>query len=780
MVKILRYFISLIALSLLSACSSEHAITPVPDVQLKWKLVENGFEGRFSSHAQLTIINKGTAVIENEGWSLYFNNKPCTMIQEGPTSSGLNVKHINGDFFRLYPTAKMGVLNQGDSLIVDLYSNSQMIKGTDVPLGFYFQFLDTIIEPSISYSSFPESQMTLGSRDIRPVETAEIRYDRNTKTELVKLTPEQLILPTPMFVEAGNGLLNIKDLSAIDCPTSLAFEKDLLKNTFKYLGDNSDKNGRVKVELQPLDFSNSKEAYTLDVNENGILIQANEKSGVFYAIQSLKQMRSMDASNNKIPFIKVKDVPRFEYRGLTIDVARNFQTKEEILKVLDAMGYYKVNKLQLQLSDDEGWRIDIPSLPELAEIGSTRGYDKRIVPSYGSGAQGTKNISNGFYSREDFIEILTFAKNRNIEIRVQLEFPGHARASIEAMKSRTERLLDEGKTEEAHQYSLVDELDKSEYLSIQNFDDNTICPCQNGVYNFIDEVIVQFKSMYQEAGLELNSIHLGGDEVAQGVWEESPMCRTQFGEGVIRDKVRKFYITEVLKLGEKHQVHLAFWDDFIGDEEIDTEYSSEDLSIYSWNNMWGEGNEDRAYRAANMGYSTILVPVSNLYFDQAYSKNSEEPGFYWGSYVDTYAAFSFLPLNMFKMNQKTKNGHELKPSYFDDKTNVTAEGERNIKGISASLFSETIKGADDLEYLLFPKLLGLAERAWAPGFIDAEDNAERITEKLQERWTVFANVLGQRELYRLMEKGIGFRKPPQGEKVIDGTLRTNTIFPGLE
>jgi hexosaminidase len=181
-----------------------------------------------------------------------------------------------------------------------------------------------------------------------------------------------------------------------------------------------------------------------------------------------------------------------------------------------------------------------------------------------------------------------------------------------------------------------------------------------------------------------------------------------------------------------------------------------------------------------MGYSTILVPVSNLYFDQAYSKNSEEPGFYWGSYVNTYSAFSFLPLNMFKMNQKTKNGHELSVDYFNDKTDITTNGSSNICGISASLFSETIKSSDDLEYLLFPKLLGLAERAWAPGFIKPSDNIKQVDKKLQKRWEVFANVLGQRELKRLSEKNINYRVPPKGIKEINDSIKMNSVFPGLE
>lgn len=130
-----------------------------------------------------------------------------------------------------------------------------------------------------------------------------------------------------------------------------------------------------------------------------------------------------------------------------LDVARNFQSKEELLKILDVMGRYKLNKLHLHFSDDEGWRIEIPSLPELVEVGAKRVHPsqgKGLLPSYGSGAKGQQNMSNGYYSKTDFIELLQFAALRNIEIIPEVEFPGHARAAIQAMELRKKRLDKEG------------------------------------------------------------------------------------------------------------------------------------------------------------------------------------------------------------------------------------------------------------------------------------------------------------------------------------------------
>lgn len=346
------------------------------------------------------------------------------------------------------------------------------------------------------------------------------------------------------------------------------------------------------------------------------------------------------------------------------------------------------------------------------------------------------------------------------------------------MEYRKKRLDKEGKTEQANKYLLNDPNDQSSYLSVQNFSNNTICPCQESTYNFLEEVVSQMQLMYKEANVPFSSLHLGADEVAQGVWENSPLCQEKVGQDSIRSRVKSYYLKRLTALGEKYRVALIFWEDIAGHQVEDKQWAKENLSIHSWSTAWGEGNEDHAYKAANAGYSTILVPVSNLYFDQSYNKNSGETGFYWGSYVNTFSAFSFLPMNMFKMDQLTKRGHQLDKNYFDSKENLTAQGSKNIRGLEGSLFAETIKNKTDLEYLLFPKLLGLAERAWAPSFVTATDTRQSAAKKTQARWLVFANLLGQRELPRLAKNNLAYRIDPVGFMINNGLLTCNTTFPG--
>lgn len=209
---------------------------------------------------------------------------------------------------------------------------------------------------------------------------------------------------------------------------------------------------------------------------------------LFYGIQTLRALIPPEYDRSphaKVPVdaTSIEDAPRFHYRGLTLDVARNFQSKQAILKLLDAMAFYKLNKLQLHLADDEGWRLEIAGLPELTQVGGRRGHTLRetdhLVPSFGSGVSANPAISHGsgYYSRADFLDILRHAKLRHIEVIPEIESPGHARAAIIAMRARFFRLTKQGRTEDAKAYLLSDPEDQSSYQSVQRWHDNVMNVC---------------------------------------------------------------------------------------------------------------------------------------------------------------------------------------------------------------------------------------------------------------------------------------------------------------
>jgi hexosaminidase len=198
--------------------------------------------------------------------------------------------------------------------------------------------------------------------------------------------------------------------------------------------------------------SPDSEAYEVSIDLAGIDIVGVDAAGVFYGIQSLRMLLPLDAyrearTSINVPAVTMSDAPRFPYRGLHLDVSRNFQPKEAVLRLFDLMALYKLNTFHFHLTDDEGWRLAIDGLPELTEIGGRRGHttDERehLIPSYGSGPDPDPAVSygSGWYSRADFIEMLQYAHERHIEVIPEVDVPGHARAAIVAMKERHRRRI---------------------------------------------------------------------------------------------------------------------------------------------------------------------------------------------------------------------------------------------------------------------------------------------------------------------------------------------------
>ncbi|WP_243665267.1 family 20 glycosylhydrolase, partial [Rhodothermus marinus] len=265
------------------------------------------------------------------------------------------------------------------------------------------------------------------------------------------------------------------------------------------------------------------EAYHLIVDpEAGITLTGTDAAGAFYGIQTLQQLIDpsfyrQTSETIPIPALEVHDAPRFGYRGLHLDVARNFQPKAVVLRLLDLMARYKLNRFHFHLTDDEGWRLEIEGLPELTEVGGCRGHTETeatcLVPSHGSGPIPGQQPGSGYYTREDFIEILRYATARHIEVIPEIDVPGHARAAIKAMEARYARLKAAGRPEaEAAAYRLVDPADTSVYRSVQGWNDNVINVCLPSTYRFLEKVVDELRRLYDEAGAPLHVVHTGGDE----------------------------------------------------------------------------------------------------------------------------------------------------------------------------------------------------------------------------------------------------------------------------
>lgn len=769
----------------------------VNKLALKLILIEND-QPRRSSKFELVFTNHSNQVFPSTGWTIYYNGN-ISKIEAPEITASL----VNGDFHKLIPTDKFKEIESGATQKIGLTTNREMDNFSEALSGFYLVWND---EPEKGYDIKDFEFSSIVDRTAKELTISSAAFKDN---QVIKNIPEAKltkIFPTPVSYTETNASFAITPNTIIFSPKDFANEANLFSNDLASVLNKSlkvetiDKGKGIVLNVDP---NLGKEAYRLSVSNENITISASTQTGAFYGLQSLKILIDAKYWKGKhteilIKGVEVTDGPRFGFRGFMMDVARNFQQKQEVLKLIDALALYKINTLHFHFSDDEGWRIEIPALPELTEVGAKRGHTlddkKNIVPSYGSGADITNTSGSGFYTKADFIEILKYANARHIAVIPEIETPGHARAAIKSMDARYERLMREGKKAEAEEFLLRDLNDESVYRSVQHWNDNVMNVALPSTYKFLATVVDELAKMYAEAGAPLTSVHFGGDEVPRGVWTKSPAVKSLMEKNSDiknTDDLWYYYFGNVNDLLKKRQLYLSGWEE-IGMRKVRNEagshyianpdFANENFHTDVWNNVPGTGNEDLAYRLANAGYKVVLTCVTNFYLDLAYNKSFDEIGQNWGGYVDINKPFDFIPFDYIKNMKEDDRGEPLNKEIIKGKTPLTEAGKKNIVGIQAPLWSEMIKSPKRFEYLLFPKLLAVAERAWAkdPDWA-TETNPEKAAAQYQQAWSEFVNVIGKRELPRLNQYAGGFvyRIPTAGAAIIDGKIAANVQLPGF-
>lgn len=755
-------------------------------------VVDNHQNGLDDFRASLTLTNTGEEALPAAGWELYFNFIRAPRAASMPEN--VAYQHVNGDFHKFFPTESFAGLGSGESVEIAFDAGNWAVKESDAPSGYYL-VMDGKPQPvEVEITPFTEGRQTdrvVG--DETPVPTAASRYRENAALSLLSANELPMILPTPAKLEQQDG--DAATNAAINTDWRIAAPKDLANEAAflaKALGEvlgtapeiGSKGNGHT-ISLK-LNEALETESYRLETSANGVRIVGGDAAGVFYGVQSLLALIPPGTSGAfSVPAVLVEDGPRFPYRGMHLDVSRNFQDRAAVEMLLDQMAFYKLNRFHFHLTDDEGWRLEIPGLPELTEVGARRCHttDERdcIVPSWGSGPFPDRMPGSGHYSRTDFVEILRYADSRHIEVIPEIDVPGHARAAIKAMEARHARLTVKDKAA-ANEFLLSDPEDASEYASVQMWTDNVINVCMPSTYDFLAKVVDEIVAMYKDAGAPLTTVHIGGDEVPHGVWQKSPACADLREQ---ESNMTAYFLRRFADILDARGLVTAGWEEIGleeplhgtgGGKEPSAEFAKRGFQLSVWNNVWGWGAEDLGYRLANAGYKVVLSNATNLYFDLAYNKHPKEPGLYWAGLVNTRTAWEFVPMNLYQNARIDAWGGVLPPDKFDGATRLTPEGRKNVLGIQGQLWGENAISRARMEYLTFPKLLGLAERAWAASPAWAEE-ADRDAE--EAAWNAFANTLGQREMPRMDQFDIGYRLPPPGAVVEDGKLKANTAFPGL-
>lgn len=762
-----------------------------PAISIAWECLDNTTRDDTFT-ARLVVRNDGAAPLA-PGWTLCFNT--CRKILPHSVSAGFAIAHVNGDLFALTMPGG-GAWAPGQAYTIEYEALHWAISITDAPLGFYLLPGDggaarDLGDPEIAPFVRPEQRQRMRG-DRLPTADAAWRFEQDAALARLPLDEVGRITPRPRAERFPGGALRLDRATPVDAGPGLENEAALLRAMLARLpaGEGA---ARVVLETGAVDAGEpdaalAREAYLLEIEPGRVTLRGASPHGVFNGLQSLAQLLAPDSAlqDGMLPLGAVLDAPRFAYRGLMLDVARHFVDVDTVLRLLDCMAAYKLNRFHFHLTDDEGWRLQIAALPELTEVGARRGVAAPgappcLPPSFGSGAAVGASSGSGYYTAQEFMDILRHAQARHIEVIPEFNMPGHARAAVEAMRVRHARLLAQDDPRGAREYLLSDPLDSSRYESVQLWHDNVMCIALPSVERFIDTVVGEVVALYRAAGVPLRLLHTGGDEVPVGAWVHSPACQARMREHGWQEvrQLRDDFQRRCRAILARHGLAFTGWEETAlvpgPDGALHPDPDHAGRLVYVWNNGWGSGGEDCASRLANAGYAVVLSNAASLYFDFAYAKHPQEPGYYWAGFVGTREPFGLMPLDAPLAPGADAMGRAPSAAQVTALAPLDAHGRTRIAGLQGQLWGENTRSRARLEYLALPRMIGLAERAWSP------DPGWRDAAALARDWNEFANRLGQRELPRLdrLPQPWSYRLPPPGARVQDGVLHANTAFPGL-
>ncbi len=797
-----QLLLSALIIPALAACSSGKKAAEVAPVEVSWAMQGNQ-KGPNNIYYQTEFCFRNTSdkPLDNN-WAIYYNQFPRVPLHSD--SSAVKAQQIVGNFYRIYPTEYYKPIAPGDSLKVTILFRGSSIKEIEAPMGMYFvpcdadgQELTPMKMAPVKVAPYGNDIHKRNSGDNYPYPTGQFLYAQDQGIVLGQPLKDYDIIPSVKSAVPGQDTVVIGKKISVSAPEELKNEADFLSGKLKkdYGAEVGTSEGAypVKLALDPSLKAKNDEAYAVSLAKDGAVITGATPAAVLLGVQTLRGIIGVTQLPVSLQSVAIEDQPDFAYRGFMLDIARNFQTKETIEKVLDQMSYYKLNKFHFHFNDDESWRLEIPGLPELTEYGARRGHtldEKNMLhPTYGSGpfADDPTSRGYGYFTREQFIDLLRYATKLHIDVIPEIETPGHARAAVYSMKARYEKYKDSD-MDKAMEYLMSDDADTSKYTSAQGFHDNVMCVAREGVYNFLDKVVTEIQAMYKEAGAPLYAIQTGGDEVPRGSWLGSPVCQALVESGKVESlgDLRDYFTERFKKILDDKGLKYYGWMEIASKKgKPNPKFQNAGFTAYCWDTVGEWGGEQVPYILANAGIDIILCNAPNLYLDFAYNKHPQEPGLYWGGWVNERNTYDLLPYDVYRSVRMGMRGDVMdwdKANHKPDgslKEQLTAEGRKHIRGLQAELWHETVKSEDMMEYYMFPKILGMAERAWnaVPRWSLVKDAKQRDAEYglgLGEYLTKIA----VKEMPYFQREGLNFRVASPGIEIKDGMLYISNSVPG--
>ncbi|MFA6481182.1 MAG: beta-N-acetylhexosaminidase [Bacteroidales bacterium] len=506
--------------------------------------------------------------------------------------------------------------------------------------------------------------------------------------------PEISMIPQPLSISQSPGVFQLTRKVKIVAPegSGLTDQVKFLKNriltaTGMELEVANEAGGKViRMSIENgLEGTLGREGYTLSVSKKEFKILAASPAGVFYGIQSLLQLLPPEIFSNQvvgdvkwvIPLVKITDKPRFAWRGFLLDVSRHFFPSSYIYEVLDYMAMHKLNRFQMHLTDDQGWRVEITKYPKLTEVGAWRvNREDRHWNSREIQKPGEKATYGGFYTQDDIRKFVTYAAERNIVIIPEIEMPAHTTASLAAYP----------------EFSCT-----GAPLTVLP---GGIWPCNNiycagkeETFSFLQDVLTEIIALFPS-----EYIHIGGDEADKSQWTKCPSCQKRIkAEGLKDEKeLQSYFIRRIEKFLNSQGRQLIGWD------EILEGGLAPNAAVMSWRGTQG------GIDAARAGHPVVMTPTSHCYFDYYQGNPDSEPPAI-GGYLPLETVYSFDPVPQ----------------------GLTTEEAKMVLGAQANLWTEYIPDSSHANYMTFPRLTALAELCWtSPGSKNFDNFSIRLTHQL--------------------------------------------------
>ena len=474
------------------------------------------------------------------------------------------------------------------------------------------------------------------------------------------------VIPMPRSVEYHSGNFTISPETKFY--TNLSAESrqaltDYLEGTS--LGsvpfaESATGNNGIELNLCDSSIVTGNEAYRIEIDKKGVRLSANTETGIFYGLQTLLQLLN-NGDNKTLPALTINDSPRFPYRGLHLDVSRHFFDKEFVKKQLDAMAYFKMNRLHWHLTDGAGWRIEIKKYPRLTSFAAWRPFDKLNDWWVGGRTfceQDDPRAVGGYYTQDDIREVVAYAAERHITIIPEIEMPGHS----EEVLATYPELSCSGKP----------------YVNAD------FCIGTEKTFEFLENVLLEVIDLFPS-----EYIHIGGDEASKSSWKTCPRCQKRMADEHLNsvDELQSYMIHRIEKFLNDHGRKIIGWDEIIEGGLSPT------ATVMSWR------GEEGGIKAVKAGNQAIMTPGKYCYLDAFQDAPNTQP-MAIGGYLTLEKVYSFEPV----------------PDSLS-----TKEAEL-ILGVQGNVWTEHIPTPEHYEYMIYPRILALAEIGWSPSEVKKWDN----------------------------------------------------------